>query len=113
MSRTFLISLGLYLAWVALLVGGLFWGRHVALREYATPDAQAEWQEFREDMKRISQEGPVKRRPPASDEPPALLLMRDHFGVCLGATLVFGSLLYGMIWGAARGAFTADVAPRG
>jgi hypothetical protein len=63
-------------------------------------------------MKRISVDGPVKRRPPTSDEPPALRLMRDYFGICLGATLVFGSLLFGMIWGAARGAFTADMAPR-
>jgi hypothetical protein len=104
--------LGLYALWTSLLVGGLFWGRRVAMREYAGPEAQAEWHEFREDMQRISEQGPVKRRPPEGEEPPALRLMRDHFGVCLGAAIVFGSLLYIMLWGAARGAFTADYEPR-
>jgi hypothetical protein len=112
MSRTARLGLVLYFVWMSLLLGGLFWGRRVALREYAGAEAQSQWQEFRDDMQRISEEGPVKRRPPSGAEPPALRLMRDHFAVCLGAALLFGSLLYGMIYGAARGAFSADVAPR-
>jgi hypothetical protein len=62
-------------------------------------------------MERISQEGPVKRRVPKSQEPPALRLMRDYFGVSLAATVVFGSLLFVMVMGAVRGAFTADFEP--
>jgi hypothetical protein len=63
-------------------------------------------------MERISKEGPVKRRVPASQEPPALRLMRDHFGVSLGAAIVFGTLLFVMVMGAVQGAFSADFEPR-
>ena len=112
MSRTAIASLGLYVVWMSLLVGGLFWGRHVTFRDYAGPEARAKWQQFRDEMKRVSEDGPVKRRPPASDEPPALRLMRDHFGVSLGATIVFGSLLYAMIWGALWGVFNTGAGPR-
>jgi hypothetical protein len=112
MSRSVGVGLAFYVVWMSLLLGGLFWGRQVALRDYAGPEAQAQWQDFREDMKRLGGKGPVQRRPPVSDEPPALRLMRDHFGVSLGATVVFGSLLYVMIWGAVRGACSEEVEPR-
>ena len=31
---------------------------------------------------------------PKSDEPPALVLMRDHFAVCLSGSLVISSVLF-------------------
>ena len=48
--------------------------------------------------------GPVKRRVPKSAEPPALKLMRDHFGVCLGLSLVLSSVLFGTFMIFVRGA---------
>jgi hypothetical protein len=112
LTRTGAVWLILYVMWMSLLVGGLFWGRSTALRAYSGPQAQAQWQSFREDMERISKEGPVKRRVPESGEPPALRLMRDYFGVSLAATIVFGSLLFLMAMGAVRGAFTTDFEPK-
>jgi hypothetical protein len=38
--------------------------------------------------------GPVKRDVPKSEEPPALVLMRDFFGVMLAGALLFTSMLY-------------------
>jgi hypothetical protein len=111
-TRTGAVWFLLYVVWMSLLVGGLFWGRSTAMRAYSGPEAQAQWQSFREDMERISHEGPVKRRVPESREPPALRLMRDYFGVSLAATIVFGSLLFVMVMGAVRGAFTADFEPK-
>jgi len=35
--------------------------------------------------------GPVSRRPPSTDIPPRVVLLRDHFGVCLTAVWVLGS----------------------
>jgi hypothetical protein len=102
----------LYAVWMTLLVGGLFWGRHTALRQYAGAQARSEWEDFRQEMARIGKEGPVERRMPKSDEPPALVLMRDYFGVSLAAALIFGTLLYVMLVGAIYGAFSRDYTPK-
>ncbi|MBW3595757.1 MAG: hypothetical protein KY475_00615 [Planctomycetes bacterium] len=112
MSRSAAVWLILYIAWMSLLVGGLIAGRQAVLQAYSGAEAKAEWDEFRRDMAKLSEEGPVKRRAPKSPEPPALRLMRDYFGVCLTATIVFGSLLFAMLAGAGRGAFSQDVPPR-
>jgi hypothetical protein len=48
--------------------------------------------------------GPVKRRVPGSLEPPALVLMRDHFAVCLGFALLLSTVLFGTFMFFVRGA---------
>ena len=67
----------------------------------ARTQAQAEWDAWREDAKKMAEEpGPVKRRVPKSAEPPALVLMRDHFAVCLGLArcccrrVLFGTFMF-------------------
>jgi hypothetical protein len=62
----------------------------------ASPRGQAEWTKWREDVKRgaVSDDGAVSRRTPKSTEPPWLVLMRDHFAVCLTAAIVFTTLLF-------------------
>ena len=112
MSLRLLFWLLLYAAWMSLLVGGLFAARQAVMRAYGGAEAKRQWEQFREDMARLSKEGPVERRPPKSPEPPALRLMRDNFAVCLTATLVFGTLLFAMLAGAVRGAFAPDAPPR-
>jgi hypothetical protein len=112
MSLRLLFWLLLYLAWMSLLVGGLFAARQSVTRVYGGAEAQRQWEQFRDDMARLSEEGPVQRRPPKSPEPPALRLMRDYFAVCLTATLVFGTLLFAMLAGAVRGAFSSEAPPR-
>jgi hypothetical protein len=41
--------------------------------------------------------GPVQRRVPKSAEPPALVLMRDYFGVSMAGAILFSSVLYWVI----------------
>jgi hypothetical protein len=83
--------------------------RETALREMATPEAQAEWQEWREAAPNQNQSGgPVRRRPPSTVEPPALVLLRDHFTVVICGSVLFSSLLFAAIMMAARGVFAAD-----
>lgn len=94
-----------YLAVMALVTGGLFYARQQALETYASEAAQGEWNAWREDAKNMALgAGPVKRREPRSTEPPALVLMRDHFAVCLGLALVLSSVLFATTMFFVRGA---------
>jgi len=47
----------------------------------------------------------VKRRAPKSAQPPALVLMRDYFAVCLGGALVLSTVLFATFMMLVRGAF--------
>lgn len=96
-----------YVAVLALVLGGVVYGRAQALAIYGDPQAQAEWDSWREDAKKMaSSDGPVKRREPGSAEPPALVLMRDYFAVCLGLAVVLTSVLFGTFMVLIRGAFS-------
>jgi hypothetical protein len=95
-----------YLLLLGLVTFGLFYGRQRALAIYGSESAQAEWDAWREDAKKLADEsGPVKRRIPKSIEPPALVLMRDHFVVCLAGSLLLTSVLFGTFMILVRGAF--------
>jgi hypothetical protein len=103
---------GLLMGWLALVViviGGMFMARQETLATMSTPEAQAEWDAWRESEVNQRDDLPVKRRPPKSPEPPALVLMRDHFPVLLGAAVVFGSLLYAALVFAVGGALRTNV----
>jgi hypothetical protein len=98
-----------YLAVMGAVVGGMLYGRRQAQLVYGTGEAQTDWDAWREGAKQLAGEGPVKRRPPQSAEPPALVLMRDHFAACLGLALVLTSILFGTFMFFIRGALaTAD-----
>jgi hypothetical protein len=97
-----------YLVLVALVTFGLFYGRQQAFAIYGSEAAQAEWDVWRDDAKKLADEsGPVKRRIPKSIEPPALVLMRDHFVVCLAGSLLLTSVLFGTFMILVRGAFAS------
>jgi len=96
-----------YLAILVAVTGAMFWVRGNALAVYGTPEAQAEWDAWREDAKQLAEDsGPVKRRFPKSAQPPALVLMRDHFVACLGLALVLSTVLCGTLMLFVRGALT-------
>lgn len=100
----------IYLAILAAVAGAMFWVRGSALAVYGTPAAQAEWDTWREDAKQLAEDtGPVKRRFPKSAQPPALVLMRDHFAVCLGLALVLSTVLFGTLMLFVRGALATKV----
>ena len=99
-----------YFAMIALVIGGANYMRSVATAVYGTTQAQTEWDEWREDVKELEKQPyPVKRRVPKSVEPPALVLMRDYFGVCLAVAVVLSSVLFGTFMVMARGAMANSV----
>lgn len=87
----------LYLVFTDVVVYGVFAARAWTLSHYGTPQAQADWNQWRTTAKRHASGGPVQRRVPSSAEPPALVLMRDRFAVVLTAAIVFGSLVFAAI----------------
>jgi len=99
--------LAIYCVTVLAVIGLVLQVRKTTLREMATPEAQAEWREWRE-AEPNQGSGPVRRRPPSTVEPPALVLMRDHFTVVMCGSVLFSSLLFAAIMMAARGAFASD-----
>jgi hypothetical protein len=103
--------LAAYLLVVTAVVVVMLQARRVTLRELGTPEAKARWQAWREAEPNRPHTGPVERRPPSADEPPALILLRDHFGVMMAAALGFGSLVFAAIMVAARGAFASSEHP--
>ena len=97
----------MYAAVMAAVAGAMFQARRNVVAVYGTTQAQAEWDDWRDDAKKMSSSaGPVKRREPKSPQPPALVLMRDHFAACLGLSLVLTSVLFGTLMILIRGALT-------
>ena len=84
----------LYLLVLSGVVGGCLYARSWAVSVYGTPEAQAEWDEWRAGAEKLSTEGPVKRRVPKSDKPPALVLATTYFGVCLTIALLLTTVLF-------------------
>jgi hypothetical protein len=95
-TTTFLwLALTLYLLLMAGLTLGIFRARSWASSVYWNEQAQSQWDEYRDDVAEQSERrAPVQRRIPRSVEPPALVLLRDHFGTCLTISLVLTSALY-------------------
>lgn len=78
-----------------------------AIEEMATPAGRRQWNAWREAARQqAEQAGPVRRRVPTSDEPPVVVLLRDHFATSAAATAAFLSILVwltiGAIWGSWR-----------
>lgn len=84
-----------YVALVGVVGGCMFWVRQSVLTELSTPQSMADWKAWREDVRQQqAKPGPVERRVPKSDQPPALVLLRDYFVVSIVGALVFSSTLY-------------------
>jgi hypothetical protein len=80
------------------MVGAVAWSllaaRRWALAELGTSQSISEWQTWRQEAQQLPD-----RRPPKSGEPPGLILMRDHFLVCLVGAALFTSMLYWiLVW---------------
>jgi hypothetical protein len=86
-------------AWLAALVLPpvmLMRARTGWLEHLDQPAAQAEWDEFRRDMRRQSgRDGPVQRKVPKSVEPPARVWLRDYFQLAVVAWVLFVGVLGG------------------
>jgi hypothetical protein len=111
-SWTFFGWLVAYLAVIALVVASVSYMRSVAMAVYGTPQAQSEWDTWREGVKELEEQPyPVKRRVPQSTEPPALVLMRDYFRVCLTIAVVLSTVLFGTFMVLLRGAVRDELKP--
>ncbi|MGE0759518.1 MAG: hypothetical protein AB7F89_04505 [Pirellulaceae bacterium] len=86
------------------LLTGLFAARRRALASAAAPGVQDEWDDWRSAAAEQGREGPVARRVPRSPEPPTVVLLRDHFPVCLGGLIGITSLVYWFVVLMVRGA---------
>ena len=87
-----------YVAVIGTVVGSVLSARQRALDELSTPEAQADWETWRQSVRdEALSDAPVRRRVPGSGEPPLVVLMRDHFGVCMAAAVVISSALFGVI----------------
>lgn len=87
--------------WLAVVLGPplvlLEW-RARRLAAVGSPEAQAGWDEFREDMRRQSgREGPVQRKVPRSAEPPELVWLRDHVALAVIAWMTLTGVLGGFL----------------
>jgi hypothetical protein len=92
---------------VGTVIGGLFYARQQA-EQFNSPQARAQWNEFRDEMKKI--EG---RRVSKREEPPQLQLLRDHFVACLSMALLLSSALFATLMFMIRGALASPgVLPR-
>lgn len=64
------------------------------IEQLQSPEAQAKWDTFREDMKQqAGREGPVQRKVPKSAEPPLLVWLRDYLWLAIGAWALFSTVL--------------------
>jgi hypothetical protein len=62
--------------------------RRWALADLGTAGAREHWQDYK---RAVAEQG---RRPPKSDEPPTLILLRDRFAGVVASTLVLATSLY-------------------
>ena len=94
-TRANAIWLCLYVALMATIGGGLYWVRTGFTQLYQGAQAQEDWDAWRQEaIRQRDGGGPVKRRKPKSDQPPILVLMDEHFAVCVTASVVLGSALF-------------------
>jgi len=95
------VAIGLVVAlWLAALILPpvlLLRARADWLEQLERPEAQAEWDEFRRDMRQQSgRDGPVQRKVPKSVEPPARVWLRDYFRLAVVAWVLFVGVLGGV-----------------
>jgi hypothetical protein len=107
LKRGDIIWLLAYLAMLAGLIWFLFNARGRTLSTYEGQAARTQWHVWQQEAVKQSEGGhaPVQRRAPSSNEPPALVLMRDRFGAIVAAALITGSFLFGFLMLTIRGAF--------
>ena len=83
-----------YVVFLASVIAGVFYGRRQALAIYGSSAAQAEWDAWDDAKKMAEEPQSVKCRVPWHAQPPARVLMRDYFAVCLGVLW----LIHDFVW---------------
>jgi len=114
-TRATILTILLVAGWIAGLVVPpvfLLRARSAWLEKLEAPEAQAQWDEFREAMKRQSgREGPVQRKVPKSVEPPLKVWLRDYVWLAIAAWVILGGVLGFVAVMLGRGALLAQDEP--
>jgi len=106
--RTHFVSWLGYFAAIAAALYGMTEARSWAIRELDTPEARARQQVWRDEaLRQNSGSGPVFRRPVKAEEPPMLILLRDHFAAAAVTNLIAVTIFYWFLMFIIRGAFQA------
>jgi hypothetical protein len=120
LSRAKIACLLAYAVMVSVVVWLMFYARNNVLTTFSTPEARQQWEEWRDKAweqanekereklgprpektsdqplgKKPKEKETVERKIPRSQEPPALVLMRDHFASCLVMVLLICSTIFG------------------
>jgi hypothetical protein len=115
MSKSFSLADLLWLALFMALLAGIGWMMfrvRESVVESSSAASQQDWDAWRESVAEgQSKSSPVLRRVPKSAEPPALVLLRDHFAVCLTIALVLSSVVFGTFVLFARGVLNSPAIP--
>ena len=99
-----LLWLAAYLVFAAALLAALVHLRRSAMAELDNPRARRQWQQWRDETRRQSEAaGPVQRRAVKTDEPPGLILLREHFPLIVITTLLIGSFVFVFLMWLLRG----------
>jgi hypothetical protein len=89
------------------IVIGLFQVRKWSAETFDNDKAVKEWQEWREDVMDQPVDAPVSRRVPKSTQPPAFVLLHDHFWSCMVISLVLSSALFFTVMVTVRGVLSS------
>jgi hypothetical protein len=111
LTRAKILLLLAYVATMVAVVATLLAARRSALATLDTPQAHEQWRAWKAETERQKKTGgPIDRRTVRSDEPPALILLRDRFPAILVTSLLIGSFLFMFLafvaWGAFRNGAT-------
>ena len=107
-----LVSLLIYATAMALMVWGLCVAQKRVIATLGSPEALAEWRAFAEETRKPPGPGEaVQRRPVKSDEPPSLVLMRDHFIAIAATSLLIGSFVYAFLAFLVLGSWRSKAGP--
>jgi len=99
-----------YLLTMSVVVAGMYWARQAVVTKFGSPEALGQWRQWKAETERMRREGgPVQRRAVTSDEPPALVLMRDSFGAILAGSVAISSFLFAFLAFTIRGSMRMRV----
>jgi hypothetical protein len=101
-----LLPIVAYLTVIVSVVGGLAYARSRVLDELGRPEAIAEWRQWKEATRQTGG-APVTRRVPTTDEPPALVLFRDHFAAIIVTSVAIASFMVAFLAFIVRGMATS------
>jgi hypothetical protein len=107
-----ILAFAIYLVAMALMLWGLKVARQRVIDSLGSPEALAEWRAFAAETRKDPAPGQaVERRAVKSDEPPALVLMRDHFTAIAATSLLIGSFVYAFLAFLILGSWKSRAAP--